>query len=444
MGIRDESDNRPGVNDAITYADRFARVGRMGVVELPRPYESAERTILLLRPEDMHVWTEQFESIDRSGHNWENLQLVFDHSVLFAAPSDDMWRHHHDVMFRQLSSRNVKLLPAAMERYTDNAMALLPDRHSFQLTGREITGLFKLVDLQAASESILGYSVNTQEVNDLMRAMSNLHTGSGVEVNAVWAHPKGFEVFNGLTNAGLSALRSFAGVVRDRVLRAPEVSPVVAEFIAREPEEHFGEEKTKYEILAILFGSLSTMSSSQMSMLHLLAKPENKIWQQSLQSGPAEDRVKLARAMLAESMRLYPAIYVHSRQVTHDFEFVDSASRTIRMNSGDKIVILPSLTHRLPDIWTDPEKFDPMRHMNKSSGMPMQQHAYIPFGFGPHVCIGAPATLIGGPIPVSRIAETFEIGITQSYTPEPEYDFTMSPNSGNVYTFARFQRNRSK
>ena len=46
------------------------------------------------------------------------------------------------------------------------------------------------------------------------------------------------------------------------------------------------------------------------------------------------------------------------------------------------------MNHRLPEIWTDPEKFDPARFTEPRNEHKKHRHAYTPFGGGAHKCIG--------------------------------------------------------
>ena len=431
-----EGEKRIGVISAITSANEHRAEGRLGVLDLPRPDESSQRAIALIWPEDLRIWTEHFHDMDRTGPQWGNLQTVFNNKVLFAMPSNQVWKAHHELMISSMSARYLGTLPAVAAGLTDQLTSNWAREVTFDLTGNDITNKFLEIDMMAASKVLLGYPLEYQEMLEVRTALANLHAGAGasVEVNAIWAKPKGAEVFNNTTNAGLERLREFARAVRDRVQISPESSPVVAELIAKERLEHFGLDKTLHEIITVLLGSQSTMSSSQMSLLFLLSQPENHYWQENLRTSQGPDRERLVKAMYKEVLRLYPSIYVHSRDVTREFEFTDSAGNDIRLTMGDKIVIFPSVTQRLPDIWEDPDRFDPSRHTQNPSKKSQSQHPLIPFGFGPHVCIGAPTAMIGGPVPVVRILDQFETTVKEAYYPEPEYQFTMSPNRRNVYT----------
>jgi len=113
-----------------------------------------------------------------------------------------------------------------------------------------------------------------------------------------------------------------------------------------------------------------------------------------LRSGALEptDVEKLCYAdhSFAEAIRLYPSIWVMERRVVAD-DWIDG----YRLPSDSTVLISPYLLHRHPEYWPDPEKFDPDR-FSSSEIQTRPKYAYLPFGAGPHQCIGRHlATLVG-------------------------------------------------
>jgi cytochrome P450 len=87
--------------------------------------------------------------------------------------------------------------------------------------------------------------------------------------------------------------------------------------------------------------------------------------------------------VVKESLRLYPPTWaliprVATQKVTiGDYE----------LPKGAWVYIYPWVLHHDPRFFPDPDRFDPERFLpERVDSIP--QHAYIPFGAGPHVCIG--------------------------------------------------------
>ena len=55
---------------------------------------------------------------------------------------------------------------------------------------------------------------------------------------------------------------------------------------------------------------------------------------------------------------------------------------------GTNVIAYPGMNHRLPEIWTDPEKFDPDRFAEPRYEHKRHRYAFAPFGGGAHKCIG--------------------------------------------------------
>ena len=87
----------------------------------------------------------------------------------------------------------------------------------------------------------------------------------------------------------------------------------------------------------------------------------------------------LVRAVIDETMRLYPPAWLISRKAEVDAELAGAL-----IPEGALVIMSPYLVHRHPAYWCNPEVFDPMRFV----GTEVPREAFIPFGAGPRQCIG--------------------------------------------------------
>jgi cytochrome P450 len=93
------------------------------------------------------------------------------------------------------------------------------------------------------------------------------------------------------------------------------------------------------------------------------------------------------RAVIDESLRLYPPAWVISRRAEQGDE-IDG----VTVPAGTLVMISPWLLHRRPQAWPDPERFDPARFLGSGSGRGRTD--YLPFGAGPRLCIGRDFALL--------------------------------------------------
>jgi len=87
----------------------------------------------------------------------------------------------------------------------------------------------------------------------------------------------------------------------------------------------------------------------------------------------------LAGRVLSETLRLYPPAWLFTRTVMEDTELGD-----LRLPAGSVVAVSPYLIQRLPDLYQNPDGFDPGRWLDTQP----DRLAYLPFGAGARKCIG--------------------------------------------------------
>jgi cytochrome P450 len=127
----------------------------------------------------------------------------------------------------------------------------------------------------------------------------------------------------------------------------------------------------------------------------------------SLDLGPndaAESLPKLVytRAAVQEALRLYPPAFNIVRQARK----ADNAGG-VEVPIGGIVFISPWVLHRHRRLWTQPELFDPSRFLPDAT--PPDRFAYLPFGVGPRICIGAQFALTEATLVLARIMQAFRI-----------------------------------
>ncbi|MET9627769.1 cytochrome P450 [Lentzea sp. NPDC006480] len=124
-------------------------------------------------------------------------------------------------------------------------------------------------------------------------------------------------------------------------------------------------------VTLIAAGYETTSGAMAWAIFNLLR--HNGVWERA-----REDDDYLAN-VVNETLRLYPPAVVSARVAAQPFEL---AGRKIK--EGTFLLYSPYVTHRLESIWPDPLRFDPDRWERKPA-----PHEFLPFGGGPHRCIGA-------------------------------------------------------
>ncbi|XP_024936351.1 probable cytochrome P450 6a14 [Cephus cinctus] len=115
-----------------------------------------------------------------------------------------------------------------------------------------------------------------------------------------------------------------------------------------------------------------------------------------------------------ETLRLYPTLPILNRECTREY---DVPGTNLHISKGDAIVIPVSGIHKDPNIYPDPEKFDPERFSKENKGK-IHSHAYLPFGEGPRICIGKRFGLIQAKVALVSLLSRFRFS-TNSKTEIP-------------------------
>lgn len=107
-----------------------------------------------------------------------------------------------------------------------------------------------------------------------------------------------------------------------------------------------------------------------------------------------------ARAVVEETLRLYPPIPLLAREAQQDVELAGQP-----VPKGGIVMVVPWLLHRHRALWPKPDHFLPERFLPDAP--PRPRHAFIPFSLGPRVCTGAHFAMAEATICLATLAQRF-------------------------------------
>jgi cytochrome P450 len=134
--------------------------------------------------------------------------------------------------------------------------------------------------------------------------------------------------------------------------------------------------------------------------------------------------LRYTRMVIEESMRLYPPAHTTGRQPIKPDEILGH-----RIPAGAEVLIMPWLIHRKPQLWEDPERFDPERFAPERAAE-RPRFAYIPFGAGPRICIGAAFAMTEAILILATIAQRYRLRLKPGHPVEPQGLITLRPRYG--------------
>lgn len=130
------------------------------------------------------------------------------------------------------------------------------------------------------------------------------------------------------------------------------------------------------------------------------------------------------RQVFEEAMRLYPPAHTISRQAVG----TDRLGET-EVPPGAVVTIAPWVTHRNPKLWPEPLRFDPDRFLPEAVKA-RPRFAYLPFGGGPRICIGASFAMTEGVLVLATLARRFRPRLPEGQVVQPVGQITLRPEGG--------------
>jgi unspecific monooxygenase len=207
---------------------------------------------------------------------------------------------------------------------------------------------------------------------------------------------------------------------------------------ARDPEtgNAFSEEQLGDEVATMILAGHETTATALFWALYLLAlDPETQeqvaAEVKALPEGTAGDieRLKFTRAVIEETMRLYPPVFMIARAA----KAADTVAG-LPVKPNDVILIAPWLLHRHEKLWHSPNAFIPKRFMPPAP--PPDRFAYLPFGLGARVCIGAHFAQVEATLALAKLIGAFRVGLPDQPPVMPVGVVTTQPDHSPMFSLA--------
>ena len=136
------------------------------------------------------------------------------------------------------------------------------------------------------------------------------------------------------------------------------------------------------------------------------------------------DRLNYCRQVISEAMRLYPPAPGIGR--------VPAAPMTLggeQVSERTRIHIPIFALHRNRRLWENPAAFDPERFSAEETRK-RSRYAFLPFGGGPRICIGASFAMTEATAILAAIVRAFRMQPVPGHKPKPVARVTLRPAGG--------------
>jgi cytochrome P450 len=331
---------------------------------------------------------------------------------LFLAEGD-AWRHQRRTIAPALAPRTMPILARhviAACAETETALAALTYRP-----------LELLPHLQRLALAIAGRSMFSLEMEGFGAELRALIMEYGLN----YAQPGLFDLFMpGRLSTGLergrARFREKWLEFLDRLIAARQALPAddgrerdLFDLLAtaRDPEtgEAFSHAQLRDEIATMILAGHETTAVTLFWSFYLAALyPDEQdvlaaeARATTLEGAEALENLPHTRAHIDEALRLYPPAFLIVREAIAADELAGKP-----VAPGTVVTISPWLLHRHRQLWRNPDAYDPARFL--PGAPPVDRFAYMPFGAGPRICVGASFALTEAVLVMARLLARFRV-----------------------------------
>ncbi len=400
---------------------------------LPGRFLGREQLMLNAPEAIRHVLVGNAENYQRNPQTRRVLQPILGGGLFLA--EGDAWRHQRRTIAPALVPRTMPIL----SQHVVGASAAKEEELA-ALTHRPVE---LLPHLQHLALAIAGQSMFSLEMSGFAAELRGLLLSYGMR----YAQPGILDMLlpesvPSITDRGRAAFRTEWLAFLDRLIavragyepatdRARDLFDLLA--TARDPETGagFDHAQLRDEVSTMILAGHETTAVTLFWSVYLAAlypEQQERLAQEvsGVDLGPdqaaaALGRLPAVRAHVDEALRLYPPAFLIVRQA----QAADSIMGH-DVAAGTTITISPWVLHRHRARWHAPDAFDPDRF---APGAPTpERYAYLPFGAGPRICVGAQFALTEAVLVLARLLARFRIALAGTGQVVPRGIVTTQPD----------------
>ncbi len=194
----------------------------------------------------------------------------------------------------------------------------------------------------------------------------------------------------------------------------------------------FTDAELRDQMKTLFFAGFETTSTSMVWTQYLLARHpavRARLVEEADRAAPGRtltveeiDSMTYVEQVFKESLRLYSPIHSLSRVALEDCELGGYS-----IPRGATVMVSLYASHRLPQHWPRPERFDPER-FSASQSAARHRFAYLPFAAGHRNCIGALLAVVQAKLIIAQLARRFELQLVTRKQVRPRAGTTMHPS----------------
>nr|AGX93046.1 secologanin synthase-like protein [Amsonia hubrichtii] len=147
------------------------------------------------------------------------------------------------------------------------------------------------------------------------------------------------------------------------------------------------------------------------------------------------NHLKYVSMILYEVLRLYPPV-IDLTKIVHE----DTKLGPYTIPAGTQVMLPTVILHREKSIWgEDAMEFNPMRFADGVANATKNNVTYLPFSWGPRVCLGQNFALLQAKLGLAMILQRFTFDVSPSYAHAPFTILTLQPQLGSHVIYKKLE-----
>ncbi|XP_039312296.1 cytochrome P450 9e2 [Solenopsis invicta] len=434
----------------------FPDVKYFGTVDFFMPWP-----IMIVRDPELikNITVKDFEHFtDHRTYIDENVEPLFGKNVL--SLRGERWKEMRNILSPSFTANKMKFMFELILKCSHDFVDYLAD-HPELCHEIEAKEAFRRYTNDVIATAAFGISMNSMKDRDnefYTRGVEATKFATGLLAMAklifISSCP-GLAKLMGVSIFSSDTLKFFEKIVEENIKAREKQDVIRPDMIhllmqARDKENASGHKMTLGDIVSqafiFFFAGFDTSSMLMCYVAHELAVNQDiqdrlrEEIQQYLLEGNGEisyeslSKMPYMDMVISETLRKHPPAVISDRVCTKKYELPPSqpGCKNVIIEAGSHVILPVFALHRDPKYFPNPNKFDPERfnNENKDNILPC---TYLPFGFGPRMCIGNRFALMETKILIVQLLQKFILKTTDK-TVEPvvfsKKEFALQPVDG--------------
>ena len=397
-----------------------------------------------------HVYINNHDSLGKPGFQWHKIGFIYgERGVGYGVVSntdEESWRQRRRLMNPAFHRKNLRDFLGNFNNVCDRFLARMD---TVVEGGKSVSMVseFAKVTLEAISQ--VSFNIDTQAIEDPDSPFPNAirHYLRGVQDNMMIP-----------LNASLLAIFQFKlfqnTIKKEQLCAAKFLRKFASDCISSRMKDIAADKAVPDDLLSVLIkdGSLplddiidefltifiagqeTTANSLSFTLYEIISNPHveakllNEINEVLGERNYVEfddlAKLKYLGQVLDESLRKHPVAIAPGR-ITVKFLTVGGyyVPKGVEIHSNQLFFAMN------PDIWKNPEVFDPERFANIEN-MPNYSMTHFPFSMGPHVCLGQTFAKFESKVIIAKLMQRFQFGLLPNQTDRMDTRLTLTPRDG--------------